>query len=120
MKQLNLKAKIKKGDTVIINTGKDAGKKGLVEKVLISESRILIKGINIVKKHLKPKGKNQPGQIISLEKPISLANVALICPNCNKAAKVAYKLVNKSKQRICKKCNQIIETKKIETTKTSK
>ncbi|PIP53359.1 50S ribosomal protein L24 [Candidatus Beckwithbacteria bacterium CG23_combo_of_CG06-09_8_20_14_all_34_8] len=120
MKQIITKAKIKKGDTVTINTGKDAGKKGMVEKVFIANSRILIKGVNIVKKHVKPKGKNQPGQIISLEKPISLSNATLICPNCNKATRVGYKIINKNKQRICKKCKQVIETKKTESNKTSK
>jgi len=117
MNKIITKSKIKKGDTVQVSTGKDAGKKGLVEKVLITNQKLLIKGINIAKKHVKPKGKNQPGQIISMEKPISLSNAMLICPNCNKTTRISFKIVGKIKQRICKKCNQIIETKKTEKTK---
>jgi len=103
------KSRIKKGDTVAIKTGKDAGKKGVVEKVYIADQKILVKGINLAKKHIKPKGRQQPGQIITLEKPVNISNIMMICPNCNKETRVAYKMIGKTKQRVCKKCSQVIE-----------
>ncbi len=116
MNKAIIKSKIKKGDTVQIMAGKDSGKKGLVEKVLLSESKVLVKGVNLVKKHVKPKGQQQPGQIITMEKPISIANAMVICPNCKKSTRIGYKTIAKTKQRVCKKCEQVIEIKKEEKT----
>lgn len=101
--------KIKKGDTVKVITGKDKGKTGKVERVLLKKNKVLVAGINIYKRHLKPQGQSKPGGIIDLGKPLNISNVCLICPKCGKPTKIGF-LIDKSKlkQRICKKCQQII------------
>jgi large subunit ribosomal protein L24 len=106
-----IKAKIKAGDKVYIIKGKDNGKKAIVEKVFIADQKLIVKGINLAKKHIKPKGQ-QPGSIITLEKPIAIANVQIICPSCNKRTRIGYEIVGKEKQRVCKKCGQVIELSK--------
>jgi large subunit ribosomal protein L24 len=104
---MKIKTKIKSGDKVIITKGKDLGKSGLVQKLFLDKSRILVAGINIVKKHIKPRG-NQKGGIFEMENPISISNVAIICPNCKKPAKIGFELKGGIKQRICKKCKTVI------------
>jgi large subunit ribosomal protein L24 len=100
--------KIKKGDTVLIISGKDRGRKGKVLEAFPKESRILVEGINLRKKHQKAKRMGEKGQIIELPGSISVSNAKLICPKCGKATKVGYKIVDKRKFRICKKCAQEI------------
>jgi len=107
--------KIKKGDTVLIISGKDRGRKGKVLESLIKEERILVEGINLKKKHVKPKKQGEKGQIVQLPGPIKSSSVKVICPKCGKAARVGYKLEGlpagghgKNKYRICKKCHQEI------------
>ncbi len=98
--------KIKKNDTVLIMSGKYRGKRG---KVLVSfpkENKILVEGINIRKKHQKPKKEGQKGQIVEKPAPIYVSCVKLICPKCGSAARVGYKINEKKKYRICKKCGQ--------------
>ncbi len=98
--------KIKKNDQVLIISGKDKGKKSKVIQAFPRESKVLVEGINLIKKHQKPRKSGEKGQIIELPKPIDVSNVKLICPKCGKAARVGYKIVEKKKFRICKKCNQ--------------
>ena len=100
--------KIKKGDTVLIITGKYRGKKGKVLQAFPRERKILVEGINLVKKHQGPKRTGEKGQIIQLPRPIDISNTKLICPKCGKASKVGYKIVKENKYRICKKCGQEI------------
>jgi large subunit ribosomal protein L24 len=100
--------KIKKGDTVLIISGKDRGRKGKVLEAFPKESRILVEGINLRKKHQRPRRMGEKGQIIELPGSISVSNAKLICPKCGKATKVGYKIVDKRKFRICKKCAQEI------------
>ena len=100
--------KIKKGDTVLIISGKDRGKKGKVLKVFPKERKILVEGVNLVKKHQKPRREGEKGQIIQLPKPIDVSNAKLICPKCAKATRVGYKITEKQKFRVCKKCGQEI------------
>ena len=100
--------RIHKGDTVLIISGKDRGRKGKVLKVFPKESRILVEGINLRKKHRKPRRSGEKGQIIEMPAPISISNVKLICPKCGKATRVGYKIVERKKYRICKKCGQEI------------
>ncbi|MEX0616225.1 MAG: 50S ribosomal protein L24 [Candidatus Woykebacteria bacterium] len=101
--------KIKTGDQVLVLVGKDKGKKGKVEKSLPKINKVLVGGINVYKKHQKPQGKTLQGGIIDLAKPINVTNVALICPKCNLPTKVSYRTGDKKKDRICKKCKQVIE-----------
>jgi large subunit ribosomal protein L24 len=100
--------KIKKGDTVLVICGKYRGKTGKILKVLPKEGKILVEGVNIVKKHQRPKREGEKGQIVELPAPIDISNVKLICPNCKKATRVGYKISKGKKSRICKKCGQEI------------
>lgn len=99
--------KIKKGDTVIIISGKDRGKKGKVLDSLPKKERILVEGINLRKKHQKPKRSGEKGQIIEMPLPIHISNVKLICPKCGKPTRIGHKIGDKN-FRICKKCGQEI------------
>ncbi len=101
--------KIKKGDTVLIVKGKDKGKKGKVIKVIPKEMRIVIEGLNLVKKHVKPKRAEEKGRIIEIPAPISWSNVRLICPSCSKPTKVGFRSEKNKKVRYCKKCKNSID-----------
>ena len=100
--------KIKKGDNVLVIAGKDRGRKGKVISSLKKESRVVVEGINLKKKHVKPKKQGEKGQIVQTPSPIDASNLKIICPKCRKAARIGHKLENKKKFRICKKCNQPI------------
>jgi large subunit ribosomal protein L24 len=100
--------KVKKGDTVLIISGKDKGKKGKVLRVLIDEKRIVIEGANLIKKHQKPKQSGEKGQMVEMPAPIDSSNVKLICSKCNKATRIGYKILNDNKYRVCKKCGKQI------------
>jgi len=105
--------KIRKDDTVLIISGKDKGKKGKVLESFPKDNKVLVAGVNLRKKHQKPKRSGEKGQIIELPAAIDISNLKLICPKCGKAVKVGYILKSgekrqKSKIRICKKCKQQI------------
>ena len=96
--------KIKKGDTVLIISGKDRKKRGKVLDVMASEGRIVVEGINIRKKHVRPKKSGEKGQIVEKPAAFSLSNVKLICPKCGSPTRVGYKISGGEKRRACKKC----------------
>lgn len=101
--------KFKKGDNIIVIAGKDKGRKGKIEKVLPKQEKVLIPGTNVYKKHLKPQGEKQPGGIIDVIKPLSISNVALLCPKCGKQTRIGYRLDKAGgKYRICRKCQVAI------------
>ena len=100
--------KIKKGDTVLVISGKDKGKKGKILKAFPKKRRVLIEGVNLMKKHQKPKKTGEKGQIIEKPASISVSSIKLICSKCNKAVRVGYKIADNKKYRICKKCNKQI------------
>jgi large subunit ribosomal protein L24 len=100
--------KIKKNDATLIISGKDRGKKGKVLEAFPVERKVVVEGINIVRKHQRPKKEGEKGQIVELPKPISVSNVKLICPKCGQATRVGYRLTQEGKERICKKCGQEI------------
>ena len=100
--------RILKNDTVLIKSGKDKGKKGKVLKTFPKEGKILVEGLNLKKKHQKPKKGGEKGQVIHLPGKINVSSVELVCPKCGKAARVGYKTAGEKKYRICKKCNQEI------------
>ncbi len=100
--------KIKKGDTVLIIKGKDQGKKGKVLEVFPRKGKLVVEGVNLVKKHRRPKNEKEKGQVIEIAKPLDVSNLKLICPKCGQAVRVGHKIVNKKKYRICKKCQQEI------------
>ena len=96
--------KVKKGDTVVVITGKDKGKKGKIQEVSPKTNKILVEGVNIVKRHTKPKGQTSPGGIIKQEGMINASNAMVVCPKCSKATRVAHQIDNGEKTRVCKKC----------------
>lgn len=102
--------RVKREDTVLITKGKDRGKTGVVRQVLPSAQRLIVNGVNVVKRHMKPRPPQQPGGIIERESPISWANVRLICPSCNKAVRVGFRsLADGRKVRYCKSCDANID-----------
>lgn len=96
--------KIKKDDTVLIIAGKDRNRKAKILNAFPKKAMVLVEGINIRKKHIRPKKQGEKGQIIESPSPISVSNVKLICPKCNKVVRTEYKVEGKKKARICKKC----------------
>ena len=96
---------IKKGDTVLVISGKDKGKNGKVLGVLSKANKIIVEGVNIRKKSRRAKKAGEKGQIIQINMPINRSDVMLICPQCGKATrKAAAVLEGKKKMRLCKKC----------------
>ncbi|MDE3088992.1 MAG: 50S ribosomal protein L24 [Chloroflexota bacterium] len=103
--------KIRKGDTVQVLAGNDRGKKGEVHTVLPKENKVIVSGINLVKKHQRRTGdvRTQAG-IIEREGPIDISKVAIVCKNCGKASRVQFKTFEDgTKARVCQNCNQAIE-----------
>ena len=100
---------LKKGDLVAVRTGKERGKKGKILRVLPEENRVLVEGLNFVKVYTRPSQQNPKGGISQVEGKLYRANVQLICPRCSKQTRIGYQfLADRTKQRICKKCNEII------------
>ena len=96
--------KIKKGDNVIMLSGKDKGKKGKVMTVLAEDGRVRIEGLNKIKKHLRAKQQGQKGQVLAIERGVSISSVALVCKACGKPTRIGYKIDGDIKSRVCKKC----------------
>ena len=96
--------KIKKGDTVQVLAGNDKGKRGEVLQVLPKVEKVIVKGVNVRKKHTKPRKQGQEGGIIPVECPIHSAKLGVVCPKCNKPVKVGYKVEKDRKVRVCRKC----------------
>jgi large subunit ribosomal protein L24 len=100
--------KILKGDKVKILIGKDKGREGEVVKAMPKKDKIVVQGMNLYKKCIKP-SQGKPGSIITKERAMTVSKVALICPNCKKAIRVAYQIDKAGdKSRICRKCKTIL------------
>lgn len=98
--------RIRKEDTVLVMKGKDRGRSGAVRLVIPKKKRVIVTGINIVKRHMRPTGPQKPGGIIEREAPIAVANVRPLCPSCNKPVRVGYRVLpDGRKVRYCKKCD---------------
>jgi len=100
--------KIRKGDNVKILSGKDRGKIGKVMRVFSKEEKAIVEGLNLVKKHTRPKRQGEKGQRITVPAPVDMSNLMLICPKCSKPARVGFKVSGKNKHRVCKKCKSEI------------
>ncbi|MEK9170381.1 MAG: 50S ribosomal protein L24 [Patescibacteria group bacterium] len=100
--------KIKKGDIVKIMAGKDKGKQGKVLRVDPVAGKILIEGINLMKKHRRPKKQGEKGEIISLPRFMDVSNVMIICGSCSMPARIGYRVEDGNKFRYCKKCKSNI------------
>ena len=95
---------IKKNDTVIVLSGKDKGKEGLVLEAMPKAGKVVVEGINVVSRHTKPRRQGEQGGIVKKETPIRTCKVALYCDKCGKGVRVGYKLDGDKKTRICRKC----------------
>ena len=96
--------RVKKGDTVKVLSGKDKGKIGEVLEILPKTNKIVVKGINIIKKHTKPRKQGEEGGILSMEGAIHVAKVNVVCPKCGKPTRIGYSEEKGEKVRVCKKC----------------
>ena len=95
---------IKKNDTVVVLSGKDKGKQGKVQKTMPEAGKVIVEGINMATCHVKPRRQGEEGGIIRREIPIYACKVMRVCPKCGKATRPAYKFVDGTKVRVCKKC----------------
>ncbi len=96
--------RIKKGDQVVMLGGKDRGKTGKVSIALPNKDKVIVGGINLIKKHVRARKQGQKGQIVSKERAVPVSSVALICKSCGKPTRIGYKMIGESKVRVCKKC----------------
>ncbi|HEX8932042.1 MAG TPA: 50S ribosomal protein L24 [Patescibacteria group bacterium] len=96
--------KLKKNDQVKVIKGKDAGKLGKVEKIFTKTGKALVEGVNQYKRHVKARMQGQKSEIITITKPLALANVQIVCPKCKQPTRVGIKVLKDSKVRVCKKC----------------
>jgi large subunit ribosomal protein L24 len=109
------KLNIKKGDTVLIIAGKDRGKQGVVSRALPQVNKVIVEGLNIAKKHIRPQGQTRQGGIIEKAMPLQVSNTMLICTECGKPTRVAHERRPMGSDqklrsvRVCKKCQKVIE-----------
>ena len=106
---MSIKLKIKKGDTVAIRTGKDAGKTGKVLAVFPEQERVMVEGLNIVHKHTRAARRGQQGQRVSMSAPLPVGRVMLVCPSCKKNTRVQIDNSGATRVRVCKKCETVIK-----------
>ena len=95
---------VKKGDTVIVLSGKDKGKTGKVLGTVPSERKVVVEGINKVTCHIKPRKQGETGGIVQREAAMYASKVQVVCPKCNKGTRIAHKIENGKKSRVCKHC----------------
>ena len=96
--------KIKKGDTVQVLSGNDKGKTGEVLEIMPKDNKVIVKGVNIRKKHVKPRRQGEEGGIIASEAAVVSSKLNVVCPKCNKPTRIGYSVKDAKKVRICKKC----------------
>ena len=107
-----MKLSIKKGDNVLVLTGKDAGKTGEVLEVNAENGKVVVAGVNVQAHHRKPRSKDDKGGIVKSEGAIDVSNVQVVCSECKKATRIAHKIEDGNKVRVCKKCGAVLEAKK--------
>ena len=95
---------VKKNDTVVVLSGKDKGKKGKVLSVDPETRKVIVEGVSVASRHQKPRKQGEEGGIIKKETPIYASKVQVVCPKCGKGTRVAFKMEDGKKTRICKKC----------------
>ena len=100
--------KIIKGDEVKILSGKDKGRRGKVVRVLPRENKIVVEGLNLLKKHVRSKQAEKKGEMISVAMPLPISKVMIVCKHCAKTTRVGYQLNGDKKARVCKKCGQAL------------
>ncbi len=115
-----MKLSVKKGDNVLVITGKDAGKTGEVLELNRTEGKVKVAGVNIQSHHKKPRNKDDKGGIIKTEGAVDVSNVQVVCPVCKKATRVAHSTVDGKNVRVCKKCNASLDVVAKKAVKNSK
>ena len=101
--------RLRKGDEVMVIAGKDRGKRGRVQEVRPRDLTVIVAGVNIAKRHTKPNpSKNQKGGIIDEPRPLAFGKVMVICPHCGKPTRVARRIEDDTKERVCKQCGEAI------------
>lgn len=95
---------VKKGDTVVVLSGKDKGKQGKVQGTIPSESKVVVEGVNMVTCHTKPRRQGEEGGIVRREAALYASKVQVVCPKCGKGTRVAHKIEDGKKKRVCKHC----------------
>ena len=102
---------IRKNDSVIVITGRDRGKRGRVLRVIPDKRRVIVEGVNFIKRHTRPNPqKNIKGGIVEREAPLSASNVQLVCPECSNPTRVGRKLLDDGRRvRFCKKCKGVVD-----------
>lgn len=106
--------RIKKGDLVKVIIGKESGKTGLVVNINKPKGLVIVKGLNIAKRHYKPSNQKPKGGIEEINLPFKSSNIMVICNHCQKPTRIGYLMGKNSKDRICKKCQEVIEIRKEE------
>ena len=106
------KLHVKKGDTVVVLSGKDKGKQGKIITAMPSKGQVVVEDVNKVKRHTKPSMKAPQGGILDKEMPLNACKVQLICPACNKATRIGHKIVDGKNVRVCKKCGEVVDSAK--------
>jgi large subunit ribosomal protein L24 len=101
------KFKLKKDDTVQVTTGKDKGKRGRILRILRDKDRVLVEGVNIVKKAKKRRSQQDRGGIVEVEAAIHISNVAMVCKKCG-PTRLGYKIDGENKIRVCRKCGEVV------------
>ncbi|MGE0446018.1 MAG: 50S ribosomal protein L24 [Vicinamibacterales bacterium] len=106
-----LQTPIRRNDTVVVTTGRDSGKRGRVLKVLPAKNRLVVEGVNIIKRHTRPNPqRNIKGGIVEREASLHASNVQLVCPECSKTTRVGRKiLADGRKVRVCRKCEGVVD-----------
>jgi len=99
---------IKKGDNVKMLSGKDRGKTGVVVKVSPATERIMIEGLNTVKKHSRPRKQGEKGQLVEVSRSVNASNAMIVCPSCKTAVRVGHRVEGSRSVRFCKKCKSTI------------
>ena len=101
--------KIKKGDTVQVLSGNDKGKTGEVLEVIPKTKKVIVKGVNVRKKHVKPRKQGEEGGILSIESAVDSSKLAVVCPKCGKPTRIGFEVEKDEKVRVCKKCGAKIK-----------
>ena len=106
---MNKKVHVKTNDTVVVLSGKDKGKKGKVLQVSPKEGKVIVEGLNVATKHVKPRRQGEQGGIVEAEAAMYASKVQLVCPKCSKATRIGHKILEDgSKVRVCKSCSEEI------------
>ena len=102
--------KIRKNDTVLVIAGKDKGKTGKVRFAYPKEERIMVEGINFIKRHIRARGRVRQAGIIQLEAPVPVSNVMLLCSRCNRPTRVGFHFLEDGRKvRVCNRCSEVID-----------